>query len=175
MLYCIGLSCFLHPLFDFLRCNLHACQWNNAGYKKKTLLTNHISSQVHAEEISGNNGYVELFFCAKKLDDKVSRAHYLSQEGSTESTNTALKRCTYVGFIFTYTCISLAYLWNAVQLKHLIREHIILNVNNRIVSFCMRNVWYYILHGFPLRPVLLPLSHLTLANLAEGAFQSNRQ
>ncbi|KAM8876155.1 copine-7 [Synchiropus splendidus] len=25
---------------------------------------------VHAEEISGNNGYVELFFCAKKLDDK---------------------------------------------------------------------------------------------------------
>uniref|UniRef100_A0A8C7TCE4 Copine VII n=1 Tax=Oncorhynchus mykiss TaxID=8022 RepID=A0A8C7TCE4_ONCMY len=26
--------------------------------------------QVHAEEISGNNGYVELFFCAKKLDDK---------------------------------------------------------------------------------------------------------
>ncbi|KAJ0056263.1 hypothetical protein NL108_004551 [Boleophthalmus pectinirostris] len=27
--------------------------------------------QVHAEEISGNNGYVELAFCAKKLDDKV--------------------------------------------------------------------------------------------------------
>uniref|UniRef100_A0A671XNU5 Copine 7 n=1 Tax=Sparus aurata TaxID=8175 RepID=A0A671XNU5_SPAAU len=26
--------------------------------------------QVHAEEISGNNGYVELSFCAKKLDDK---------------------------------------------------------------------------------------------------------
>lgn len=25
---------------------------------------------VHAEEISGNNGYVELSFCAKKLDDK---------------------------------------------------------------------------------------------------------
>lgn len=31
--------------------------------------------QVHAEEISGNNGYVELSFCAKKLDDKVSGAH----------------------------------------------------------------------------------------------------
>lgn len=29
--------------------------------------------QVHAEEISGNNGYVELSFCAKKLDDKVRR------------------------------------------------------------------------------------------------------
>lgn len=29
------------------------------------------SIQVHAEEISGNNGYVELSFCAKKLDDKV--------------------------------------------------------------------------------------------------------
>lgn len=41
----------------------------------KILLTNCISSQVHAEEISGNNGYVELSFCAKKLDDKVSRAH----------------------------------------------------------------------------------------------------
>uniref|UniRef100_A0A4W5MIF2 Copine 7 n=1 Tax=Hucho hucho TaxID=62062 RepID=A0A4W5MIF2_9TELE len=27
-------------------------------------------AHVHAEEISGNNGYVELFFCAKKLDDK---------------------------------------------------------------------------------------------------------
>ena len=27
---------------------------------------------MHAEEISGNNGYVELSFCAKKLDDKVS-------------------------------------------------------------------------------------------------------
>lgn len=26
---------------------------------------------MHAEEISGNNGYVELSFCAKKLDDKV--------------------------------------------------------------------------------------------------------
>lgn len=25
---------------------------------------------VHAEEISGNNGYIELAFCAKKLDDK---------------------------------------------------------------------------------------------------------
>uniref|UniRef100_A0A4W4FWT8 C2 domain-containing protein n=1 Tax=Electrophorus electricus TaxID=8005 RepID=A0A4W4FWT8_ELEEL len=25
---------------------------------------------IHAEEISGNNGYVELSFCAKKLDDK---------------------------------------------------------------------------------------------------------
>ena len=33
-----------------------------------------MSFQVHAEEISGNNGYVELSFCAKKLDDKVSRA-----------------------------------------------------------------------------------------------------
>uniref|UniRef100_A0A8C7L6L1 Copine 7 n=1 Tax=Oncorhynchus kisutch TaxID=8019 RepID=A0A8C7L6L1_ONCKI len=31
---------------------------------------NKIFSLVHAEEISGNNGYVELFFCAKKLDDK---------------------------------------------------------------------------------------------------------
>lgn len=30
---------------------------------------------MHAEEISGNNGYVELSFCAKKLDDKVSGAH----------------------------------------------------------------------------------------------------
>lgn len=27
--------------------------------------------KIHAEEISGNNGYVELSFCAKKLDDKV--------------------------------------------------------------------------------------------------------
>ncbi|KAK1890931.1 Copine-7 [Dissostichus eleginoides] len=27
-------------------------------------------AKVHAEEISGNNGYVELSFCAKKLDDK---------------------------------------------------------------------------------------------------------
>uniref|UniRef100_A0A9J8D9Z8 Copine VII n=1 Tax=Cyprinus carpio carpio TaxID=630221 RepID=A0A9J8D9Z8_CYPCA len=26
--------------------------------------------KIHAEEISGNNGYVELSFCAKKLDDK---------------------------------------------------------------------------------------------------------
>lgn len=38
-------------------------------------MTNCISFQVHAEEISGNNGYVELSFCAKKLDDKVGRAH----------------------------------------------------------------------------------------------------
>lgn len=30
---------------------------------------------MHAEEISGNNGYVELSFCAKKLDDKVRGAH----------------------------------------------------------------------------------------------------
>lgn len=29
--------------------------------------------QVHAEEISGNNGYLELSFCAKKLDDKVQQ------------------------------------------------------------------------------------------------------
>lgn len=41
----------------------------------KIFLTNLISFQVHAEEISGNNGYVELSFCAKKLDDKVSGAH----------------------------------------------------------------------------------------------------
>lgn len=74
MLHFLGLSGYLHPLY-FLRCNSHACQGNNAGYENKTLLTNRISSQVHAEEISGNNGYVELFFCAKKLDDKVSRAH----------------------------------------------------------------------------------------------------
>ncbi|XP_068597598.1 copine-7 [Brachionichthys hirsutus] len=33
-------------------------------YAGKSVIT------VHAEEISGNNGYVELFFCAKKLDDK---------------------------------------------------------------------------------------------------------
>nr|XP_019954243.1 PREDICTED: copine-7-like [Paralichthys olivaceus] len=32
--------------------------------------TNGQWTEVHAEEISGNNGYVELFFCAKKLDDK---------------------------------------------------------------------------------------------------------
>ena len=42
---------------------------------KKNILTNLISLQVHAEEISGNNGYVELSFCAKKLDDKVRGAH----------------------------------------------------------------------------------------------------
>uniref|UniRef100_A0A8C8HHT3 Copine VII n=1 Tax=Oncorhynchus tshawytscha TaxID=74940 RepID=A0A8C8HHT3_ONCTS len=35
-----------------------------AKYAGKSAIT------VHAEEISGNNGYVELFFCAKKLDDK---------------------------------------------------------------------------------------------------------
>ncbi|CAB1339431.1 unnamed protein product, partial [Coregonus sp. 'balchen'] len=35
-----------------------------AKYAGKSTIT------VHAEEISGNNGYVELFFCAKKLDDK---------------------------------------------------------------------------------------------------------
>ncbi|TNN87588.1 Copine-7 [Liparis tanakae] len=34
-------------------------------YAGKSIIT------VHAEEISGNNGYVELSFCAKKLDDKV--------------------------------------------------------------------------------------------------------
>lgn len=32
-----------------------------------------LSSQIISEEISGNNGYVELAFRAKKLDDKVSR------------------------------------------------------------------------------------------------------
>lgn len=31
-----------------------------------------MSWQVISEEISGNNGYVELAFRAKKLDDKVS-------------------------------------------------------------------------------------------------------
>lgn len=36
------------------------------------------SFQVHAEEISGNNGYVELSFCAKKLDDKVRDAVHVS-------------------------------------------------------------------------------------------------
>lgn len=41
----------------------------------KIIPTNLISFQVHAEEISGNNGYVELSFCAKKLDDKVRGAH----------------------------------------------------------------------------------------------------
>uniref|UniRef100_A0A674EXE4 Copine 7 n=1 Tax=Salmo trutta TaxID=8032 RepID=A0A674EXE4_SALTR len=35
-----------------------------AKYAGKSTIT------VNAEEISGNNGYVELFFCAKKLDDK---------------------------------------------------------------------------------------------------------
>lgn len=53
--------------------------------KKKTLLTNLTSFQVHAEEISGNNGYVELFFCAKKLDDKVRTAH-----SNTQSNNALL-------------------------------------------------------------------------------------
>ncbi|KAG7267126.1 hypothetical protein CRUP_021776 [Coryphaenoides rupestris] len=33
-------------------------------YAGKSMIT------VHAEEISGNNGYLELSFCAKKLDDK---------------------------------------------------------------------------------------------------------
>lgn len=42
----------------------------NEGEKMKPYLYL-IFFQVHAEEISGNNGYVELFFCAKKLDDKV--------------------------------------------------------------------------------------------------------
>lgn len=51
-------------------------------HRYKILLTNLISFQVHAEEISGNNGYVELSFCAKKLDDKVSGAH-----GFDENTN----------------------------------------------------------------------------------------
>lgn len=35
--------------------------------------TNWFFFQVHAEEISGNNGYLELSFCAKKLDDKVQQ------------------------------------------------------------------------------------------------------
>ncbi len=34
-------------------------------------LTPFLFPKIHAEEISGNNGYVELSFCAKKLDDKV--------------------------------------------------------------------------------------------------------
>lgn len=33
--------------------------------------------KIHAEEISGNNGYVELSFCAKKLDDKVRGCSHL--------------------------------------------------------------------------------------------------
>lgn len=33
--------------------------------------------KIHAEEISGNNGYVELSFCAKKLDDKVRNDAFL--------------------------------------------------------------------------------------------------
>lgn len=49
----------------------------------KLLQTNLISFQVHAEEISGNNGYVELSFCAKKLDDKVRGAHVC--EGNTNT------------------------------------------------------------------------------------------
>ncbi|RXM27267.1 Copine-7 [Acipenser ruthenus] len=32
---------------------------------------------VIAEEISGNNGYVELSFCAKKLDDKIDRTEVI--------------------------------------------------------------------------------------------------
>ena len=48
---------------------------NNEIHECKILQANLISFQVHAEEISGNNGYVELSFCAKKLDDKVSAAH----------------------------------------------------------------------------------------------------
>jgi len=39
------------------------------------------SSQVISEEISGNNGYVELAFRAKKLDDKVSRAPRAGEPG----------------------------------------------------------------------------------------------
>lgn len=38
---------------------------------------------MHAEEISGNNGYVELSFCAKKLDDKVSGAHGFHRNANT--------------------------------------------------------------------------------------------
>lgn len=58
----------------------------NAPWKrKKTLLTSLTSFQVHAEEISGNNGYVELFFCAKKLDDKVRTAHSNTQCKPTET------------------------------------------------------------------------------------------
>uniref|UniRef100_A0A674EXC0 Copine 7 n=1 Tax=Salmo trutta TaxID=8032 RepID=A0A674EXC0_SALTR len=40
--------------------------WKKCDLLKKTFFF----FQVNAEEISGNNGYVELFFCAKKLDDK---------------------------------------------------------------------------------------------------------
>lgn len=42
-----------------------------------------MSWQVISEEISGNNGYVELAFRAKKLDDKVSslRAGQMGWDG----------------------------------------------------------------------------------------------
>lgn len=39
----------------------------------QALSTPMAASQIISEEISGNNGYVELAFRAKKLDDKVSR------------------------------------------------------------------------------------------------------
>lgn len=38
---------------------------------------------MHAEEISGNNGYVELSFCAKKLDDKVRGVHVFDWNTNT--------------------------------------------------------------------------------------------
>lgn len=38
---------------------------------------------MHAEEISGNNGYVELSFCAKKLDDKVRGAQIFDENTNT--------------------------------------------------------------------------------------------
>lgn len=76
---------------------------NNAAHKYKILLINLISFQVHAEEISGNNGYVELFFCAKKLDDKVSSTQlYTVTLDSTNNASLALKLCTCEGFIFIY-------------------------------------------------------------------------
>lgn len=45
-----------------------------------------MSWQVISEEISGNNGYVELAFRAKKLDDKVSslRAGQMGWDGTAE-------------------------------------------------------------------------------------------
>lgn len=56
---------------------------DNKAHKYKISVANLISFQVHAEEISGNNGYVELFFCAKKLDDKVRVAHIFDENTNT--------------------------------------------------------------------------------------------
>lgn len=47
--------------------------------------------QVHAEEISGNNGYVELFFCAKKLDDKVRERQQTANSQNASDAPLALK------------------------------------------------------------------------------------